>query len=112
VCDRGSAQNSDTDLEIRSIRSYQGGPNAMAHGRVKTNTTEYMTDMTMIGTTTAIYALKILGSAGGMFDAGTYAALLQPLSYFTKLLQGAPVVRVVVVLFYEPALAIVNLRPS
>jgi hypothetical protein len=54
------------------IDGYQGGPNARTHARVITNATEYQCWSTYIGSTSAITALKILGSAGGTFDAGTY----------------------------------------
>lgn len=54
------------------IKGYQGGPNLRADARVITNTTEYQCWATYIGSMTAINALKILGSAGGTFDAGTY----------------------------------------
>lgn len=54
------------------IDGFQGGPNARTHARVLTNTTEYQCWSTYIGSASAISALKILGSAGGTFDAGTY----------------------------------------
>jgi hypothetical protein len=64
-----SAQTGSVTLYIDG---YQGGPNARTHARVITNTTEYQCWATYIGSTSAITALKILGSAGGTFDAGTY----------------------------------------
>lgn len=64
-----AAQTSAVTL---NIDGYQGGPHARANARVITNTTEYQCWATYIGSTGPINALKILGSAGGTFDAGTY----------------------------------------
>lgn len=62
-----------TDAFTLYLYGYQGGPHMSTHARIIANATEYMCDKTYIGSTSAINALKILGSAAGTFDAGTYA---------------------------------------
>lgn len=52
---------------------YQMAGDKLCHARIKQNGVEYSTDKYWVGSASAINALQILGSAGGTFDAGTYA---------------------------------------
>lgn len=61
-----------SDSSTTYLYGYQGGAHAHSTGRMLVNTTEYQFFITYIGSTSAINALKILGSSGGTFDAGTY----------------------------------------
>lgn len=55
-----------------TIRSYQGGTTPRYDFRAISNGVEYQGFGTYIGSTSAINAIRVFGSAGGSFDAGTY----------------------------------------
>jgi hypothetical protein len=54
------------------IFGYQGGGEPWYRARILQNGVEYVCDGYYIGSTSAINALRITGSGGGTWDAGTY----------------------------------------
>jgi hypothetical protein len=56
------------------LQAYQGGPNLTYDGRITHGIADRERTLgTYIGSTSAINALRFTWSAGGNFDAGTYA---------------------------------------
>lgn len=60
-----------SDSSTLKISGYDLGPSKITHARISANAVEYTCDGAYL-TNNAINALRILGSAGGTFDAGSY----------------------------------------